>query len=204
MDVKTAMQERRSIRKFKPDPVPEEMLRELLEAARLAPSGTNQQPWRFIVVKNQEVKEKIQKAAFNQRFLSEAPVLLVCCADLSTYAKNTRKRLEELVEAGVFSADYIAFYPNADGPKDAEALKGYKPHAMLNVAIAGEHIALRAVSLGLGTCYVQLMRAREISQILDLPEDLIVTCLMPVGFPDQKPAMRPRLKLEDIIYKVVD
>lgn len=204
MDVKTAMLERHSIRKFKPDPVSEEMLRELLEAARLAPSGTNQQPWRFIVVKNREVKEKIRGAAFDKKFLSEAPVLLVCCADLSTYATNTRRRLQELVDAGVFREEEVANYPNADKPMDAETLQGYKPHAMLNVAIAAEHIALRAVSLGLGTCWVQLMKAREISKILDLPEHLIVTVLMPVGFPDQSPGMRPRLKLEEIIYKVIE
>lgn len=204
MDVKTAIAERRSIRKYKPDPVPEEVLQELLEAARLAPSGTNQQPWRFIVVKNPEVKRQIQEHAFNQKFLSEAPVLLVCCADISTYAKNTKKRLEELVEAGVFDKEIIATYPNANQPMDAATLKGYIPHAMLNVAIAMENIFLRAVSLGLGSCIVQLMRAKPIAQLLELPEHMIITALMPIGYPDQHPVQRPRLKLEDIIYKVID
>lgn len=204
MDVKTAIAERRSIRKYKPDPVPEEVLQELLEAARLAPSGTNHQPWRFIVVKNPEVKKQIQEHSFNQKFLNEAPVLLVCCADISTYAKNTRKRLEELVEAGVFDKEIISTYPNANQPMDAATLKGYIPHAMLNVAIAMENIFLRAVSLGLGSCIVQLMRAKPIAQLLELPEHMIITALMPIGYPDQQPAQRPRLKLEDIIYKVVE
>lgn len=204
MDVKTAILERHSIRKYKADPVPEELLQELLEAARLAPSGTNQQPWRFIVVKNQEVKKQIQEHAFNQKFLSEAPVLLVCCADISTYAKNTRKRIEELVAAGVFDEEIFNRYPNANQPMDAATLKGYIPHAMLNVAIAMENIALRAVSLGLGTCFVQLMKAKPIAQILELPENMIITALMPVGYPDQHPGLRPRLKLEEIIYKVVE
>lgn len=204
MDIKIAMMERRSIRKYKADPVSDEMLQELLEAARLAPSGTNHQPWRFIVVKNQDVKEQIQAAAFNQKFLSQAPILLVCCADLLTYANDTKKRLQELIDAGVFGPEAFESYPGIDQPKDANALKGFIPHAMLNVGLAMEHIALRAVSLGLGTCFVQLMKAKKIAQILEMPEHLVITGLMPVGFPDQNPAPRPRVSVQDIVYKVVD
>ncbi|SHI09252.1 nitroreductase family protein [Desulfosporosinus lacus] len=204
MDVKTAILERRSIRKFKSDPVPDDMLQELLEAARLAPSGTNHQPWRFIIVKNQNVKEKIQAAAFNQTFLSEAPILLVCCADLSTYANNTRKRLQELIDSGVFGPEAFNNYPDVDKPIDANTLKAFVPHAMLNVALAIEHIALRAVSLGLGTCWVQLMKAKKIAEILELPNNLVVTALLPVGFPNQSPALRPRVNVEEIVYKVFE
>ena len=204
LDVKTAMLERHSIRKYKSDPVPDDMLQELLEAARLAPSGTNHQPWRFIVVKNQGVKEKIQAAAFNQKFLSEAPVLLVCCADLSTYAKNTRKRIQELIDSGAFGSEAFDSYPDIDKPIDPSALKAFIPHAMLNVAIAVEHIALRDVSLGLGTCWVQLMKAKKIAQILDLPEYIVITALLPVGFPNQSPSLRPRVGVKDIVYKVVE
>ncbi|TGE36400.1 nitroreductase [Desulfosporosinus fructosivorans] len=204
MDIKLAMQERRSIRNYKSEPVAEELLQELLEAARLAPSGTNQQPWRFVIVKKQDMKERIQAAAFNQKFLSQAPILLVCCADLSTYAHNTRKRLQELVDAGAFGSEALDSYPNIDGPKDANTLKGYIPHAMLNVAIAMEHIALRAVSLGLGTCFVQLMRAKQVAEILELPEHLVITGLMPIGYPDQNPAARPRVSSQEIVYKVVE
>lgn len=204
LDVKTAMLERHSIRKYKSDPVPDDMLQELLEAARLAPSGTNHQPWRFIVVKNQEVKDKIQAAAFNQKFLSEVPVLLVCCADLSTYATNTRKRIQELIDSGVFGLEAFNSYPDIDKPIEPSALKLFIPHAMLNVAIAVEHIALRAVSLGLGTCWVQLMKAKQIAQILELPDNLVITALMPVGFPNQSPGLRPRVRVQDIVYKVVE
>ncbi|GAB6155221.1 nitroreductase family protein [Desulfosporosinus burensis] len=204
MDIRTAMSERRSIRKYRSDPVPDDMLQELLEAARLAPSGTNHQPWRFIVVKNQDVKERIQAAAFNQKFLSQAPILLVCCADLTTYARDTRKRLQELIDAGVFGPEAFESYPDIDKPKDFNTLKAFIPHAMLNVAIATEHIALRAASLGLGTCWVQLFKAKQIAQILEMPENLMITALMPVGFPDQNPAPRPRVSIQDIVYKVVD
>ncbi|GAB6155084.1 hypothetical protein JCM17380_38350 [Desulfosporosinus burensis] len=78
MDVETAIMNRRSIRKYTQNPVSDELVYELLEAARLAPSGTNHQPWRFIVVRDQVAKQQIQAAAYNQKHLSEAPVLLVC------------------------------------------------------------------------------------------------------------------------------
>ena len=62
MDVSEAIKKRRSIRKFKPDPIPEEKIRLLLESARLAPSGTNTQPWRFVVIKDNDTKKKLQEA----------------------------------------------------------------------------------------------------------------------------------------------
>ena len=73
---------RRSVRKFKPDPVPEEELREILEAATCAPSAGNTQEWRFIVVRDPGLKRELAAAAMEQRFLSEAPVVVVVCADL--------------------------------------------------------------------------------------------------------------------------
>ena len=202
MDVKAAILARRSIRKFKPDTVSDELILELMESAHLAPSGTNHQPWRFIVVKTPAIKEQIGERGLNQKFPSEAPVLLVCCADMLTYAKDTKKRIQELVDAGVFGPEFAANYPGLEQTKDAETLKKMIPHAMLNVAIAMEHIALRAVSLGLGTCWVQLIKGREIAKILDLPENLVVTAVMPLGYPDQSPPPRPRVPVEEI-YKIV-
>ncbi|HWJ02293.1 MAG TPA: nitroreductase family protein [Verrucomicrobiae bacterium] len=203
MNVKEAILARRSIRKFKPDPVPDELILELLEGARLAPSGTNHQPWRFIVVKNEGLRQQIRLAAFNQRHTSEAPVLLVCCADLQTYARDTRRRIQELVDAGVLGPETFDNYPGIDQTKDMETLKKMVPHAMLNVAIAMEHIALQAVSMGLGTCWVQLMKAKEIARILSLPENLVITALMPLGYPDGDPKPRPRVALEEI-YQIVE
>ncbi len=138
MDVQTAIAERRSIRKYKQDPVSDKLVQEVLEAARLAPSGTNHQPWRFVVIEDEAVKEQIGAAAFNQKHISEAPVLLVCCADLMTYSRDTRKRLQELVDAGVYGPEVFDGYPDLDKPKDMDGLKVMIPHAMLNVAIAME------------------------------------------------------------------
>jgi nitroreductase len=77
MDFMDVVRKRRSIRRYKPDPVPDEVLNQVLEAARLAPSGGNRQPWHFIVVKDSETKRKLGIA----EFASAAPVVIVGCAD---------------------------------------------------------------------------------------------------------------------------
>lgn len=79
MSVLDIIRQRRSIRRYKPDPLPDDLLLDVLEAARLAPSGKNGQPWKFIVVKDQDMKEKLATASRNQRFMAAAPVILVAC-----------------------------------------------------------------------------------------------------------------------------
>ena len=80
MDVFTAISQRSSIRAYKETPVEEDKLKKILEAARLSPSSSNRQGWKFIVVKNKETRKKIADAAFGQSFIGEAPVVIVACA----------------------------------------------------------------------------------------------------------------------------
>ncbi|MBD3179580.1 MAG: nitroreductase [Candidatus Latescibacteria bacterium] len=79
MDLYKAIEGRVSTRKYRPDQVPEELLEKLLEAARLAPSGKNGQPWRFIVVTENETRKKLMAACKGQKFIYEAPVVIVAC-----------------------------------------------------------------------------------------------------------------------------
>jgi len=74
---------RRSIRSFKSEDIPNEYIKKILEAARWAPSAGNIQPWEFIVIRNPETKREIARAALNQTFIEEAPVVIVVCADES-------------------------------------------------------------------------------------------------------------------------
>ena len=80
-----AIKVRRSIRKFIPDDVPDEMIEQILEAARLAPSAANRQPWSFSVVRDKEVRKEIRRICWNQPLIEEAPVVIVCFADLEQY-----------------------------------------------------------------------------------------------------------------------
>ena len=79
MDFYKVIRTRRSIRSYKPDPLPEESLNRVLEAVRIAPSGSNRQPWKFITVEDEELKERLAAACGNQGFIAEAPVVVVAC-----------------------------------------------------------------------------------------------------------------------------
>ena len=79
MDVFTAISQRSSVRAYKATDVEEDKLKKILEAARLSPSASNRQEWKFIVVRDKETKKKLAKAAFGQSFISEAPIVIVAC-----------------------------------------------------------------------------------------------------------------------------
>jgi nitroreductase len=79
MDVSTAINQRSSVRAYKATDVEEDKLKKILEAGRLAPSASNRQDWKFIVVKSKETKKKLAKAAFGQSFIGGAPVVIVAC-----------------------------------------------------------------------------------------------------------------------------
>ncbi len=81
MDVWEAIRKRKSVREYESRPVEQEKLEKILEAARLAPSATNLQEWRFVVVKGAEMRRKLMVAAKNQAFVGEAPVVIACCAE---------------------------------------------------------------------------------------------------------------------------
>lgn len=87
MDVKEVIKSRRSIRKYKDEPVPEDKLATLLEMARLAPSAGNRQPWEFIVVRDKKVIKRIAEGCRSGGFLSECPVIIVGCGDFEARPK---------------------------------------------------------------------------------------------------------------------
>ena len=81
MDVFEAIKTRKSVRAFQDKPVPEDALQQILEAARLAPSASNRQEWRFVVVRDAETRKQLIDVARGQQFVGEAPVVLACCAE---------------------------------------------------------------------------------------------------------------------------
>jgi nitroreductase len=96
MDVFEAIKGRRSIRKFKEDPVDEEVLRKIIEAGVWAPSAGNLQSWEVVVVKKIETKEKLSAAAYLREFLAEAPLILVLCANQHVCGSSYNDRGSEL------------------------------------------------------------------------------------------------------------
>ncbi len=200
MEVSEAIKKRRSIRRFKSAPVPDEKIELLLESARLAPSGTNTQPWRFIVVKDDETKKRLRKAAHNQRHIKNAPVIIVCCADLKAF-KEFPERVDELIESGALpERTREVFIPYLKKGMSTVTRGELITAAAANVAIAVEHIVLQAVEIGLGTCWVRWYEDDDVKEILDIPDHVEVMALLPIGIPDEDPSPRPRLKLDEIVF----
>jgi nitroreductase len=88
MDILETIKTRRSIRKYQNKEVKTETVEKLIEAARWAPSAGNIQPWEFIIVKDQEIKQKLADAAYGQSFIEEAPIVIVVCADENRIAEG--------------------------------------------------------------------------------------------------------------------
>ena len=82
------IENRRSIRKYKSTNVDDELIMKMIKSASLAPSGNNTQPWHFIIVDNESLKEKISRVSHNQSWMKSAPVFIVCIADLRSRIKN--------------------------------------------------------------------------------------------------------------------
>ncbi len=80
MNVMEAIKKRCSVRSYQNRPVEKERVNTILEAARLAPSASNRQEWRFVVVQDRDTRQRLMKAAKNQPFVGEAPVIIACCA----------------------------------------------------------------------------------------------------------------------------
>jgi nitroreductase len=199
LTTKEAIENRRSIRRFKSDAIPQKILEELIDSARLAPSGSNAQPWRFKIVTDQILRNQLAEASYRQKFIAQAPAVLVCCASLKEYLDSMALNAQDLKNIEAIDpeiADTII--------KRVDALKTL-PLAQIgvaagfNVAIAIEHIVLRALDFGLGTCWVKLFDANKISEIFNWDENMLVVALLPIGYPAENPKPRKRKALHEII-----
>lgn len=165
--------ERKSIRKYLDKPVEREKLSRVIEAARLAPSACNAQPWRFIVVDEPALRDKLIKEGLGgvvvpNTWAKAAPAVIVACSDLDL----TTHKL-------------------------AEKVQGVQYH-LIDMGIALEHIALKAVELGLGTCYIGWFNGKAIKKLLRLPLNWKVECLLTIGYPADIPEPMKRKAINDI------
>ena len=203
LTVKDAIEQRRSIRKFKPDPVPDEYITALIDAARLAPSGCNAQPWRFKIVRDRDTKLELAKAAYDQSFVANAPVVFVCCADIGGYLKGTVSGIQDLGRIGAVEDRIIkVLHKRAEQMETQMKIMNKEQlgaKIAFNIAIAVEHMVLRALDFGLGSCWVRLINEQMVKDIFGWDENIYVVSLLPVGFPAESPPPRRRLKVEDIV-----
>jgi nitroreductase len=123
VDVFEAIRTRRSIRKYRPEPIPNEKLNMILEAARLAPSAGNRQPWRFIVVQAADRKKEVAQAADNQTFLSDAAAIVVAVGDPDVSIRWHEKDSMIALEHIVLASTALGYGTCWIGAFDEEALK---------------------------------------------------------------------------------
>jgi len=196
MNVKEAIRERRSIREFKSDKVSKEDLDLILEAARLAPSGTNLQPWRFIIVESDEMREELKGCTLD--FVADAPVTIVCCVDYKAL-ESMGDRLRELHEVGALKGTALEKMDlsNYRGRKMSE--EDTKRYLHLNLSIAIENMALQATELGLGSCWLMMFNQKKLGDLLGLDDNIEAVAVLPIGYAVDNPAPRPRLSLDEIV-----
>lgn len=171
----------RSIRKYKNREVPEDLLNQILEAATAASTSGNMQAYSIIVTKCHKQKEKMLDAHFNQSMLMDAPIFLTFCADF--YRMRSWLRVSNA--ANNFD-NFMSFMI-----------------ASIDAILASQNAAIAAESLGLGLCYMgtTLASAKQIGEVLELPENVIPVVGFSLGYPDEKPEERKRLGLRSIVHR---
>lgn len=209
LSVKEAIEQRRSIRQFKDTPVADELIKELLEAARLAPSSANLQPWYFIVVKDQSKKNELSEICWGQRDIADAPVDIVCFADYSMYSREERakRRTESAPSVAVASTtpktpsrfedpkfrEYVKLHPLPPGQDTLSSI-------VANTFIAIENVLLMAAGLGLGTCWIGgFTEYKKLNELFGLGENMVPVAIVPVGYAESPlPKARSRRPLSEI------
>jgi nitroreductase len=162
---------RRSIRRYRPDPVPRELIECCLEAARHAPTASNRQGWRFYVAEG-DLKDRIARECLGgvvrNAFAKTAPVIVAVAMKLSLVTNRIGGRL-----------------------------KGIEYH-VLDAGIAGEHFVLQAAELGLGTCWIGWFDKKAVRRILDIPASWDVPALIALGYPGEAPRAKRRRPIDEM------
>jgi nitroreductase len=177
MDVFEAISQRKSVRTYKDTPVGDDTLAKIFDAARQAPSWSNSQCWRFVVVRDEKTRAALADTAVwaNNRGIEsgrKAPVLIVACAEVGRAGSRE----------GKFVTNKGAYW------------------YMFDTALAMQNLVLAAEALGLGTVYLGAFDADKAGAIIGLSEGYAVVAMTPLGYPDEVPAGRPRKELSEIVF----
>lgn len=172
---------RRSIRKYKAEPIDGKVLNRILDAARVAPSGNNAQPWRFIVVSDGAMKKKLFDVAGKQPWILDAPVAIAVIADMAA-------KIKPEIRPGPISVD---------DPKLSPVLI----KAVRDATIAADHMVMAATDEGLGSCWIALFEQEDIRPVLGVPEHCYVIAIITLGYAAEAPQPSRRLPLEEIVFE---
>ena len=160
MTLSDIIKHRKSVREFQDSPVERDKIMMCLEAARLAPSACNSQPWKFVVIDDKEIKNKVCDAAFSgvyfvNAFCKTAPVVVAVVTEKSKFLASI---------GGMF--------------------RGTR-YCLLDVGAAIEHFVLQAEDLGIGTCWIGWFNEKAIKSLLKIPQDKKIDILIALGYYDR-------------------
>ncbi|MCL5059350.1 MAG: nitroreductase family protein [Candidatus Thermoplasmatota archaeon] len=176
MNVKTAIESRRSVKSFDPaHRMSEAEVHELLSLAMLAPTAFNIQNWRFVVVGDPALRQEIRKVAWDQPQVTDASLLLVLCADLKAWEKNP-ERYWRNVDAPV--RDYLvpAIHQYYAGREQVQ-----RDEAMRSCGLAGMALMLAAREMGYDTCPMDGFDFDAVGKLIQLPDDHVISFMLAVG-----------------------
>jgi len=178
--MKSVLFKHRSIRKFRSAPIPEEVLREILEAATRASTCGNMQLYSLVVTRDAALRERLAPCHFNQPMVTGAPCVVTVCADIHRFSMWCRQR------------DAEPAYDNF----------GWFLNAATDALLAAQNLCIAAESHGLGICYLgtTIYTAGDIAAVLELPKGVIPLTTIVVGYPDEAPALTDRLPLEAVVH----
>ncbi|MDP2744438.1 MAG: nitroreductase family protein [Dehalococcoidia bacterium] len=193
------LKKRRSIKRLKPDPIPDDYIDKIIEAARWAPSGANSQPWEFLVVKKKELKEQIMAVVGSYR---EANMKL-------EETRPQEMRHAQRPGANVAEAPVFILLLGDERTEDAYPLAAKANHgwwtliSSLSGALLCMHLA--AASLGLGSRWVSAVNRPYlqpiIKKLLGIPQDMEVHDMMVLGYPAGQPSPRIVRPREEMVHR---
>ena len=190
------LRERRSVRKYQARPVPEELIREVLEAAGWAPSAHNAQPWRFIVLADPQVKRRLAEA------MAKAWAADMAKDGVSVEPETVKLRVERFADAPALVLACFCMEGMARLP-DAERQGLERDLALQSLAAAMQNMLLAADSLGLGACWfcAPSFCKQTVRETLEIPSEVEPEALIALGYPAEEPPAPERKRVGDYCFK---
>lgn len=180
---------RRSTRRFDDRPIPDHVLQDVLEAGRLSPSGGNEQPWRFGVVRERAQIRRIAASSCGQDWIAAAPLVIVLCAVITEGERGGRdiqaQRFPQLAEP-IETMDRVLY-----------AALNLEEH---QTKIPGTHMVLAALERGVGATWVSRFDVGEVARILGLPEDCVPSEMLVMGYPAAAGAARAKKPVSELAF----
>jgi nitroreductase len=203
LSVSELIRRRRTVRSFKPDPVPGGILRELADLATRAPSSWNLQPWRIVVVTDASVRQALQRASYNQKQVGEAPATFVFAFSLGGWRQDLEPMTAQAERLGGWSPEYAAGV-RRQAPAQQELLEQrglMREFCIRDSVVAATQTALAAESFGLATCLMSGWQEHKIKAAIGAADDadLGIGLLLDLGYPERVPASPGRFPIRHTV-----